>query len=204
MPKITLISVQSNKKNRCNVFVDGEFAFGLAVETAMQHRLKVGQEISEYDIKRITEDGERKDALDKAVNYVSKSLKTKKQVKTYLLGKGYSEQTACYVVDKLKEYNYINDEEYAKRYLESCSKNQGKRLSEYKLMMKGVRKEVIEKAYDNVEVSAKDDALKLAEKYMKNKENTKENLVKAYRYLIGRGFSYDEADFALSGFKDED
>lgn len=204
MPKITLISIQSNKKNRCNVFVDGEFSFGLALETAMQHRLKVGQEISEDEIKRITEDGEKKDALDKAVNYVSKSLKTKKQVKTYLLSKGYSEDTAYYVIDKLKEYNYINDEEYAKRYLESCSKNQGKRLAEYKLMMKGVRKDVIDKAYDNAEVPAKENARILAEKYMKNKDKTKENFVKAYRYLIGRGFSYDEADFALSIFKDED
>jgi regulatory protein len=204
MPKITQITVQSNKKNRCNLFVDGEFAFGLAVETAMKYRRKVGQEISDDELKKIVQDGERKDALEKAVNYLSKSLKTKQQVKIYLLGKGYSEETAYYVIDKLKEYNYINDEEYVKRYLECCSKNQGKRLSEYKLMMKGVRKDVVEKAYEQAEVPDKENALKVAEKYMRNKENTKENLVKAYRYLIGRGFSYEEADYALSGLKDND
>ena len=32
------------------------------------------------------------------------------------------------------------------------------------------------------------------------KEKTKENLAKAYRYLIGKGFSYEEASFALSQF----
>ena len=35
-----------------------------------------------------------------------------------------------------------------------------------------------------------------AEKYLKNKETTKENMAKAYRYLIGRGFSYEVATFA--------
>ncbi len=204
MPKITQISVQSNKKERCNIYIDGEFRLGLSVETAMLNRLKVGMEVSEAFISELSAEGERKDALNKAVSYVSKNLKTKKQIKTYLLGKGYSEETAYYVIDKLKEYNYVNDEEYAKRYLETCSKTQGKRLAEYKLMMKGVRKEDIEKAYGDVDVPAKDNALCLAEKYMKNKEKTRENYAKTYRYLIGRGFSYEEVDYALSKIKEND
>ncbi len=204
MPKITQIAIQSNKKDRCNIFVDGEFCMGIDIETMMLNRLKVGQEISVKELENIIYESERKSALLKAVSYVSKNLKTKREVKNYLLGKGYSEEIAYYVIDRLKEYNYINDEEYAKRYLESCSGNQGKRLSEYKLMMKGVRKEDIEKAYSETDVNAKENAKKVAEKYMKNKEKNKENLAKVYRYLIGRGFSYDEVEYAVSVFNEED
>ena len=95
---------------------------------------------------------------------------------------------------------YINDEKYSERFIESTSKTQGRKLVEYKLMMKGVRKEEIALAYENVEVDNKENAKNIAEKYLKNKEKTKENLAKAYRYLIGKGFSYEEASFALSQF----
>ena len=118
--------------------------------------------------------------------------------------KGYSEQVVYYCIDKLKEYNYINDEEYSRRYIESVSKNQGKKLVEYKLMMKGVKKQDIECAYDEVDVDQKQNAKEVAKKHLKNKELTKENIAKTYRYLIGRGFSYEEASFALAEFKESD
>lgn len=204
MPKITQITIQANKKDRCNIFIDGEFRMGLSLETVMRYRLKTGTEITDKELSEIAFDSEKSQALVKAINYVSKNLKTKKQVKTYLYGKGYSESVVYYVIDKLKEYDYINDEEYARRYLESCSDNQGKRLSEYKLMMKGVRKEDIAKAYGGVEIPAKENAAKMAEKHIRNKERTKENLAKTYRYLIGRGFSYEEAEYALSKIKETD
>ena len=40
--------------------------------------------------------------------------------------------------------------------------------------------------------------------YLRNKENTIENTQKAFRYLIGRGFSYEDAEYALRNFNKED
>lgn len=204
MPKITAINMQQKNKQRCNLFIDGEFFAGISLETALKFRLKVGQEIDDSSLKEMLVESERSEALNKAVNYISKNLKTKRQVKDYLLKKGYSEEIVWYCVDKLKEYNYINDKQYSQRYIDSVSKTQGKRLVEYKLMMKGVKKDDIAAAYDECEVDANQNAKCVAEKYLKNKEKTKENLAKAYRYLIGRGFSYDQANFAIGGLNEED
>ena len=77
-------------------------------------------------------------------------------------------------------------------------------MVEYKLMMKGVKKEDIGAAYDGVEIDAKQNAKNLAIKHLKNKEKSKENLAKTYRYLLGKGFSYEEANFALSELKEDD
>ena len=185
MPKITEITLQTKNKNRCNLFLDGEFFVSLSIETVVKNRLKKGQVVDRIKLADII-------------------LKTKKQVKEYLLKKGYSEDIAWHCVDKLKEYNYINDEEYTKRYIESVSKTQGKRMVEYKLMMKGIKKEDIGAAYDGVEIDAKQNAKNLAIKHLKNKEKNKENLAKTYRYLLGKGFSYEEANFALSELKEDD
>jgi regulatory protein len=204
MPKITSISVQTKNKDRCNLFVDGNFFAGISLITLVKSRLKVDDEVDEKELKNLLLESERTQAFTKAVDYLSRAMKTKRQVKEYLLNKGYDEQIVWYCIDKLKDYGYIDDSEYSKRYISSCSKNQGKRLVEYKLMAKGVKKEDIENAYSDVDVDSKSNAKAVAEKYLKNKETTKENMAKAYRYLIGRGFSYEDATFALSFFNGED
>lgn len=204
MAKITAISVQEKNKKRCNLFLDGEFFSGLSLEIAMQYRLKVGMEIDQMDLADIILSSDKIEALEKAISYTTKSLKTKKQVKTYLNNKGYSFDVVCHCIDKLEEYKLIDDSEYAKRYIESVSKNQGKRMTEYKLMVKGVDKERIENAFENTFIPSKENALNIALKHFKGKEKTKENLAKTYRYLISKGFSYEEANYAIDHLKNED
>lgn len=204
MPKITLISLQNKNKSRCNVFVDGEFYSGVSMETVVKSRLKVGMEVAREELDNVILESERSEALAKAADYISSRLKTKREIKDYLIKKGYSEEIAWYCVDKLKEYDYVNDKEYSKRYVESTAKKQGKRLTEYKLMMKGVRKDDISAAYFECDIDGNENAKNIAIKYLKNKDITKENLAKTYRYLIGKGFTHEEAGFAISAFKEED
>lgn len=203
MARISSIRVQEKNSSRCNVYVDGEFFAGISLELVMQFRLKVDMEIDKKLLYEILNENEKKDALNKAISYISKTLKTKRQIKDYLIKKGYSEDVAWCCVDKLKEYGYIDDCSYSKRYIESLSKSQGRRLIEYKLMMKGVKKEDISSAYEEIDVDSKESAKLIAEKYLKNKEKTKETIAKAYRYLIGKGFSYEEVEYALSQFKED-
>lgn len=200
MPKITNITYQSKNKSRCNLFVDGEFFSGVSLETVLKFRIKVGEEYDTDSLKEMLEQNERSEALVKAVAYLSKTLKTKREVKDYLLRKGYSEDIAWYCIDKLKEYDYVNDTEYSKRYAESVCKTQGKRMIEYKLMMKGVKKQDISSALEQTDIDCKKNAKMLAEKYLKNKDKNRENKAKAYRYLLGRGFSHEEIEYALSEY----
>ena len=202
--KITQISAQQKNKDRFNIFIDGEYSFSVSTETVYKFYLKTGKELSEEEITAIKEDGERTSALNRATEYLSKAYKTRTQVKDYLLKRGFSDDAVYYAVSRLTETGYINDSEYARRYFETASKNQGKKLSAYKLMAKGVRKDVIDEAYEKAAVPSKENAAAVAEKYMRNKEINKENLAKTYRYLIGRGFSYDEASEAISAFKEND
>ncbi len=202
MPTITSIVVQQKNKNRCNLFIDGEFFCGISVEAVMQNRLKKGMTLTDDELNSLVVEGQKGEAFDKALTYVSKALKTKRQVKDYLVKKGYQEDVVWFAVDKLKAYGYVDDVEYAKRYIQSVGASQGRRLIEYKLMGKGVKKQDICLAYDALDFTHGDAACKVAEKYLKNKEITKENIQKAYRYLIGRGFSFDEASRAISNFKE--
>lgn len=212
MAIISAITAQQNNKERCNIFIDGEYKFALSLELVLKNRLKVGLEISEQRIEEMLLESEKSTALSKVAKYVSTALKTKKQIKDYLAKKGYCQQTIYYCIDKLKEYGYINDVNFSLRYIESVYTKQGKRLIESKLMQKGVCKQDIEQAFiqfaeqtkenDNIE-DAFSVAKNIAQKYIKNKEITKENIAKTYRYLIGKGFSYEQASVAIEQFKEE-
>ena len=204
MPIITLVSVQEKNKNRCNLFIDGEFRTGLLLETAIKFGLKKGKEIDEKSLLALLSENEKKEAVVAATDYATRGLKTKKQVKDNLVKKGYSLDSAYYAIDKLKSYGLIDDVNYARRFIESAGKNQGKKLIAYKLMNKGIKKEDIETAFDGAIYSGEESAVFVLEKYMKNKERTKENKVKAYRFLAGKGFSYEEINSALNGIFGDD
>ena len=209
MPKITSITAQTKNKERCNLFIDGEFYAGLSLETVMSFRLKVGQEITEKQLTEVVLEGEKGVALNKAINYISKNLKTKHQVKVYLEDKGYNHEIITYCIDKLIEYGYIDDVEYSIRYLESVYTKQGEKLSQMKLFQRGVSKNNINLAFikfkENEQINnlngqneSASVAYKIAQKYTKNKEKNLENKSKTYRYLIGKGFSGEEVVNALS------
>lgn len=201
MAKITTLKIQSRDKDRCNVYLDGEFSFGISVEGVYKYGLKVGQELSKDKIDELLVEDELKVAYLKALNYASKTLKTYSQVKTNLEKKEYSNKTINTVLEKLKSIGVIDDVEYAKRYIESVYKTQGRKLIEYKLRQKGVKKTDIDYAFSCLELDLKESAYSVLIKRMKNKPKTKEELSKSYKYLVGRGFSYDEVTSAVNKFK---
>ena len=203
MATITKICVQKNDSERCNIYLDGEFAFSVSMETVYIKRFKKGDILSESDIRELTLEGDKSKALSKAVDYVSRVPKTKKQVKDYLTQKGFSGNVVFYVIETLEKYGYINDQNLAKRFIEANYKTYGKKMLLYKLMTKGVGKSVIEAAFEEADIEFYDSATAVAKKYMRNKSVDKNNLAKLYRYLSGKGFSYEEISIAVEKIKEE-
>ena len=109
MSKITKIEPQVKNKDRVNIYLDGEFKLGCSLELAMLNHLKNDVEISDEQLEQLVFENEKTQALNKAVTLLGKNLKTRRQMRTYLNDKGYSKTIVDYVLEKLSEYNYIND-----------------------------------------------------------------------------------------------
>lgn len=201
---VTDLTAQEKNKERCNVFIDGEYAFSLPLEIVVLKKIKKNSELSTEEIEELKKESEKSFALKRATDYVLKYFKTKKQVREYLIKKGFSFESVDYAILKLSEYGYIDDKAFVKQYIESVCTKEGARLSDYKLMKKGISKKVVDEVRAENEFETSAGARITAEKYLKNKDKTRENLSKAFRYLIGKGFSYEETENALSVFKGED
>ncbi len=195
MPEITSIEPQKKDKNRCSIFVDGRFYCGLRLETAVKYRLKVGMHVERGFLEEVQLETEKSAALDKALTHISASMKTERQICDYLRGKGYTDPVCEYVAEKLRYYGFLDDYAYCKAYISGCN-GRGKRLLEADLMRRGASREAIERALSETDEDT-EGARALAGKYMRGKERTRENLYKALKYLVARGYSYDAAKAAL-------
>lgn len=200
MKKITDIKPPVKNKTRCSIFLDNAYYCGLELETVMRNRLKIGTEIDEDRLEEIQEESERSRALDKALGFIARSKKTEKQIEEYLAGKGYLPATIDYAKNKLKEYNFVSDSDYAEDYVGTYSRNKGKRLLKLELLHKGVSEKDMETALDNLNDES-ENAARVAGKYMRGKDRTRENAAKCYRYLVSKGFDYDTAKMVSEKYR---
>ena len=197
---ITKVEVQKNNKDRCNIYIDEEFQTGLHLDVCIKYGLKAGKEITQEELDEIIFESDKILALSKTTQYLNTALKTETQIRDYIYKKGYSKEVCSYVIAKLKEYNYIDDQNYARAYIETYSKKFGEMKLKASLLQKGIDKEIIENLLNALE--SDDEILyNMATKYMKNKENTFENQVKLTRFLAGRGFSFDEINKVVDKIK---
>ena len=195
MSQITSIEQQKKDKTRCSVYVDGAFYCGLKIEIAIKHHLKAGMEIEKSRLDKIQLDNEKIQATEKAMNHLSATLKTKKQMSDFLAGKGYTQAVIDYVIQKLEGYGYIDDYAYCRAYVGSVS-GKGKAALRAALIRRGAAREAIDAALDETDEN-EDEALAVARKYLRGKDITRETLNKALRHLIARGYGYDVAKSAI-------
>ena len=192
--EITAITPQKHDAKRCNIEVDGRFFCGMQLLTVMEHRLKVGSIVTEEELSALQLAGEKQTALDKALTHISASMKTEKDVRDFLRRKGYLQEVSDYVVEKMKGYGYLDDEAYARAYVESAGKRKGSRLIRMELKRKGIPESALAALPERDERGA---AAEVLQKYLRGKEQDVKTLRKAYAHLISKGFDHDTARAAL-------
>ena len=196
MKVITDLTPQAKNPKRLNLYLDGSYYCGLDILTAAKYRLKVGASVEEGEIIAIQREAEYRKAFDYALKVLSNSMKTEKEVKDKL-------EIVFEVIAKVKEYGFISESEYAKKYAAAYANKKGKNLIKTELKRKGVGDDDIAAALsENDETDACE---QLAEKYFKNKEKSYETAVKCYRCLVSKGFDFEAAKAAaFKQIKDEE
>lgn len=203
---ITSIAIQKKNKDRVNIYIDGEFWGGMEAIVALENRLKEGKEVDEATLLELKRMSDLETALKKAINLVTKRLKTEHEMREYLHQKGYDEDTIDAVILKLKSYSYIDDYDYTVAFVATHKNDTGRKKLRYDLKNRGVPDTIIEEVLEHIpNEEERDTAKRLAVKYLKNKsldEKTKKSLS---NYLYSRGFEWDTyADIIGQLFRGEE
>ena len=198
MSEITKIEDQKNKK-RVNIFVDDAFFCGLHKEIVVIFGLKVGKNIDEKALKQAVFESEVKMAFEKAMDYLSLRMHTQKELFEKLLKKGYEKDIIEKAIEKLEEYHYIDDNLFARQFIEQ-NKKYSKKMLENKLKAKGISTDITKtNMTDRQETEELELCLFYASKYAKNKDVSSLNGVqKMYASLSRKGFSFETIKKACS------
>ena len=203
MGTITEISVQKKNKNRCNIYIDNVFAFGVSNELIYKENLKIGMIIDEEKLKKIAYEENLINCKETALKIIERSYKTKKEMIKRLLEKGYALEEINETLKLLEEYNLINDESYAKAFINDRTKTQGKQKIKYALKNKGVSDEIIEEELSKLDMEKEKEnanilALKKYSILIKRESDKYKLKEKIIRFLISRGYDYEVAKDAVN------
>jgi regulatory protein len=192
MKEITRLTQQKNDPNRVNVFIDGSFSFG--VSRILGVSLRVGQKISEEEINKITKDDSFEKVFQSALHFLSFRNRSVNEIEMHLAKKGFFENDIIQVIDCLKSRGYLDDENFAKEWVESrsASKPRGRRLLAYELKQKKINSDMIALALQGLPNEC-DLALKAAKKVVFRNKKMEYDLFnkKVTGFLLRRGFDFE-------------
>ena len=114
---ITAIKVQKRNPQRVSIDLDGEYAFGLARMTAAW--LKVGDVLSEERVVVLQREDAVEVAFQRALRLIGHRPRSEQEVSQRLAKLNFSPDQVEQVIAKLKASNLIEDEKFARMWVEN-------------------------------------------------------------------------------------
>ena len=191
MPSISAIESQQKDPQRVNIYLDGKFAFGLALITAGW--LKVGQELSEEKIASLQAEDANEMAYQKALHYLSYRPRSSMEVRQNLLKRNIPATIVETALKRLEAARLVNDQEFARAWIENRNtfRPRSRMALRAELRRKGISDEVAEPVLEE-EVDDQALAFAAARKYAPRLRDLTwfEFRQKLSGFLARRGFSY--------------
>jgi regulatory protein len=189
--RITAIEPQQKNPQRVNIYLDGKFSFGLARILATW--LKVGQDLGDERISSLKAEDEREVIYQKALHFLSYRPRSSSEVQRNLIKRGISETLAQETVTRLQEAGLVNDEAFARAWVENRNtfRPRSRAALELELRRKGLGEETVRTVL-NEQVDEEALALEAARKYSRRLAGLEwpEFRQKLGGFLARRGFSY--------------
>jgi regulatory protein len=187
---VTALEIQKRDKERVNVFIDGEFAFGLNVMDAAN--LRKGQVLAEAEIAALRDADAVVQAVNTAAHFLSYRPRSTAEIRRNLKEKDTPEAVIDAAIDKMAGMGYLDDAAFARYWVDNRSqfKPLSHRALRQELRQKGLADAVIDEALG--EQSEPDLAYKAATTQVRKLRNrsVKEFKTKINAFLQRRGFSY--------------
>lgn len=206
--KITAINSQQKDQNRVNIMVDGAYRFSLDIAQVVDLGIRVGNKYTEEQLIQLETESQFGKLYNRALEYSLSRPHSSKEMRDYLykktrdtrtktgqMKKGVPPELTTRVFDRLLEKGYINDETFAKYWIENRNLKKGvsRRKLQAELRAKGIDNEIIERYLSE---SARSDSDEL-QKIIAKKQSRYDDQQKLMQYLARQGFSYDDIKEAL-------
>ena len=149
---ITALEIQKRDKERVNVYLDGEFAFGLPlIEAAQLHK---GQHLSLDEINTLKHKDTVQRAVDRAVRLLARRPYSATEIRRNLQKHDTPETVVDIAIDRLTSLGYLDDRAFAQYWLENRDtfKPRGPIALRHELRQKGIANGIIDEVLESLDV----------------------------------------------------
>ena len=167
-----------------NVIIDNELLYKKSIDNKLY--------------KKILQDTLFYESYNKAVKYIMKKLRSEKELRLYLLKSELNESDINKIIAKLKSINLINDEAYAKAYINDqiyLSKNGIYKIRDY-LLNQNISSELIDNELSKIDTQVMDERLEkiILKRINSNKKYSNNELRnRVLREVITLGYNREKA-----------
>lgn len=189
-------------KKKFIISFDNDEEIKISEDTLVNFGLYKGQEVEEEFVENLKFEDEKTEALLLSYKFLQRN-KTKKQLVDHLYKNKIQREIIDTILPILEEKKYLNDEDYARRYLNDALniKKYGKNKTRYMLMSKGIERNIIDKVMENYDYELEYmNALELLEKRIPKDETDPKKIYSAKNYLQGRGFEFEIINFTVDDY----
>lgn len=195
---ITRLVRQQRDAERVSVFIDGAFAFGLALDLAVRAGLRKGQRLGVAEQQALLDEEERLRAKAVALDFIAYKARTEAEVRRKLARKGFSEHVAEEAVARMRELGYLDDADYARAYARSRlgGRGHGPQRIRADLLKRGIAPKTIDAALDDLveRDDLRESALEHGRKRwqrLRREDDPYKRRKKLADFLARRGFDFD-------------
>jgi regulatory protein len=190
VPQVTAIKAQQRRRDRANIYLDGEYAFSLqkilAAELVRDQEL-TAQEIAELRARDLAER-----AYERSLRYLSYRPRSEQEMRRYLENKDVEPDVITQVIDRLRRMRLIDDAAFAEFWVENREnfRPRGAWALRGELRQKGVPSDLIEGALSDLDEESA--ALRASEQVVRRYARLDHDtfLRRFMGYLQRRGFPY--------------
>ena len=171
--------------------MDGEFWAEIDALTAVGRGLREGDVLSPEEFYEIRVAGERTLAMERSFNLLAYRPRSFGEIRQRLSWYGYLEETVEAVVCRLDELGYLDDEEYARNFVQGKACKYGPQRIYGDLRKNGVDEETARNAVESEFTGSSeiDSASEAAARRYNIREGSFAQARKVYGFLMRRGFS---------------
>lgn len=188
---MTVTGIRQLTKQKIEISLDGQPAFVLYKGELSRYQIREGQEIPEELYREITGEVLIKRARRYALHLLTKRDYTQRELRQKLERAGYPPEVTEDALAYVKSYRYVDDDRYARRYVEQYKESKSRRQLQQELSRRGVPRELAQHALEEAQGPSERQLIRqLVEKKCRNRQGlTEKEVQRLYGYLARRGFS---------------
>lgn len=195
--KVTDIKQQVKRQDRYSIFIDGKYSFSLSEGELLAQGLKIGNEFTPEEFAAVKDDAIIDKGIYRVLDLLSRRPRSKWEIEDYLKRKGYNPEEITKIVDRLEDKGYIDDLNFAKRWVEN--RRLLKPISKRKLRMELKQKRVDDEIVQTVLEDDQTDELQVLRELINKKrgQTRYQDDQKLIAYLARQGFNYSDIKEAM-------